>query len=381
MKFSIVTSKGKLEDTSDYTLLEYRQKLLRVFLLTCVIFTIMITIFNAGEYIENPHSEWGARNLLVDVTLLMVFLLLWWLNKKGFVALAGWILGLLILAIIPESYSITLINQTFLILALPVVLSSFFIQPWASFLFAAVVFTFYSLIYIQSSGAFEYDVFSLSVILILAVGAFQIARLLNKTIQDLVRAYDQTIQGWALALETRDSETMGHSQRVVDLTLQLAKKYGIKDADLVHIRRGVLVHDLGKMAIPDTILNKPGKLTEEEWQVMRRHPEYARQYLAGVSYLAPAIDVPYCHHERWDGTGYPQGLKGEQIPLPARIFAVVDVWDALTSDRPYRKRWSEAESLAYIQEQAGKQFDPQVVRIFTDLIKGQKPSLNNETTE
>jgi putative nucleotidyltransferase with HDIG domain len=192
---------------------------------------------------------------------------------------------------------------------------------------------------------------------------------LNKAISDSVRAYDETIQGWAKALEMRDSETMGHSQRIVELTLQLARKLGVKGIDLLHMRRGALLHDIGKMGIPDAILHKPGELSDEEWVIMRKHPVYARDYLSNVSYLTAALDIPYSHHEKWDGTGYPQGLKGEGIPMAARIFAVVDVWDALTSKRPYLETWSRAQALAYIQEQSGRQFDPRVVEAFVELIR------------
>ncbi len=177
-------------------------------------------------------------------------------------------------------------------------------------------------------------------------------------------AYDATLAGWSRALDLRDRETEGHTQRVTELTVRLAQAMGVPEAELVHIRRGALLHDIGKLGIPDAILLKPGPLSEEEWEVMRRHPDYAFRWLAGIEFLRPALDIPYCHHERWDGGGYPHGLKGEEIPLAARIFAVVDVFDALTSDRPYRKAWSRDEALRYIHEQAGRQFDPKVVEVF-----------------
>jgi len=186
-------------------------------------------------------------------------------------------------------------------------------------------------------------------------------------------AYDTTLEGWARALELRDEETEGHSQRVTEMTLRLARAMGISDAELAHVRHGVLLHDIGKMGIPDGILFKPGSLTEEEWEIMRRHPTYAYELLSPIRYLRPALDIPYSHHEKWDGTGYPEGLKGEQIPLAARIFAVVDVWDALRADRPYRPAWSEEEVIEYIREQAGKHFDPQVVEIFLRII-GNEPT-------
>lgn len=185
----------------------------------------------------------------------------------------------------------------------------------------------------------------------------------------LINAYEETIEGWAYALDLRDGETEGHSRRVADLTVRIAKMIGIDNEKLTHIRRGALLHDIGKIAIPDSILLKPGKLTEEEWEIMKKHPIYAYQMLSRIEYLLPAIDIPLYHHERWDGNGYPKGLKGDEIPLPARIFAVVDVYDALTSDRPYRKAWTKEEAIEYIKEQSGKHFDPKIVAIFLDIIK------------
>jgi putative nucleotidyltransferase with HDIG domain len=181
---------------------------------------------------------------------------------------------------------------------------------------------------------------------------------------DLVAAYDKTLEGWAKALELRDGNTMGHSQRVTDLTLRLAQEMGIPQEQLIHIQRGALLHDIGKMAIPDYILLKPGPLTEEEWAIMRQHPTYAAEMLKGIPFLRPALDIPACHHEKWDGTGYPLGLKGEQIPLPARIFAVVDVWDALTSHRPYRKALSIEQTLDTLCQKSGSHFDPAVLDVF-----------------
>jgi len=153
---------------------------------------------------------------------------------------------------------------------------------------------------------------------------------------ELSQAYDSTIEGWSHALDLRDKETEGHTRRVTDLTLELARVFGFSDEELVHVRRGGLLHDIGKMGVPDKILLKEGALTAEEWVIMRQHPVFAHELLLPIDYLRPSLDIPYGHHEKWDGTGYPRGLKGEEIPLIARIFAVVDVWDALTSDRPYR---------------------------------------------
>jgi HD-GYP domain-containing protein (c-di-GMP phosphodiesterase class II) len=185
---------------------------------------------------------------------------------------------------------------------------------------------------------------------------------------ELTRAYDATLQGWSYALEMRDQETQGHSRRVTQITDLLARELGVTEPMLTHIRRGVLMHDIGKMSIPDAILKKPGPLTSDEMTIMRKHPDYAYNFLLPIDYLLPALDIPYCHHEKWDGSGYPRGLKGEEIPLAARIFAVVDVFDALTSDRPYRKAWRKEEALQYIYEQAGKHFDPAVAAVFLNEI-------------
>ena len=189
---------------------------------------------------------------------------------------------------------------------------------------------------------------------------------------ELIQAYDATIEGWAHALELRDWETEGHSKRVTDMTLELSRLVGIKGDELIHVRRGALLHDIGKMAIPDHILFKPGPLDDDEWRIMRKHPTYAYQLLSNIHFLRPALEIPYYHHERWDGSGYPFGLRGEQIPLAARVFAVIDVWDALLMDRPYRAGWPEEKVINYLREEAGRQFDPAVVGAFIALLGREK---------
>ncbi len=181
---------------------------------------------------------------------------------------------------------------------------------------------------------------------------------------DLAEAYDATITGWSRALDLRDRDTEGHTQRVADASVAMATAVGMDEQEIVTIRRGALLHDIGKMGVPDEILLKPGPLTEQEWVVMRRHPVYAYEWLKPITFLGDAIAIPFCHHEDWDGNGYPRGLKGEEIPLAARIFAIVDAWDALSSDRPYRKSWSKEKVGSYLREQAGKRFDPDVVELF-----------------
>jgi HD-GYP domain-containing protein (c-di-GMP phosphodiesterase class II) len=202
---------------------------------------------------------------------------------------------------------------------------------------------------------------------------------LQRSNLELSLAYSTTIEGWSHALDLRDRETKGHTQRVTNMTLKLARMAGLGETELHHIKHGALLHDIGKMGIPDNILLKEHDLTGEEWEIMRRHPVYAYEMLSPIEYLRSALDIPYCHHEKWDGTGYPRGLSGEKIPLAARLFAVVDVWDALRSDRPYRQGWSEDKVEEYIQSQSGTHFDPFAVELFTrllhDIIREPDPEL------
>jgi len=190
---------------------------------------------------------------------------------------------------------------------------------------------------------------------------------------ELSQAYDATIEGWSAALDLRDRETEGHTQRVTEMTIRLAERMGVSKQDLIHIRRGALLHDIGKMGIPDRILLKPEALTDEERMIMDMHPMYAYQMLTHITYLAPALDIPLCHHEKWDGTGYPRGLKGEEIPLAARIFCIVDVYDALTSDRPYRMAWVREKAIEHIRELSGTHFEPRVVKAFLTTLDEPSP--------
>jgi putative nucleotidyltransferase with HDIG domain len=183
---------------------------------------------------------------------------------------------------------------------------------------------------------------------------------------ELAIAYDATIEGWSRALDLRDRETEGHTRRVTDMTLKLARKMGLSEARLILIKRGALLHDIGKMGVPDYILHKPERLSEEEQSIMRKHPQLAYDLLEPIAYLRDALHIPYCHHEKWDGSGYPRGLAGTQIPLEARLFAIVDVWDAITTDRPYRKSWPRKKALQYIREESGKYFDPNLVEVFLE---------------
>lgn len=203
----------------------------------------------------------------------------------------------------------------------------------------------------------------------IAIDNAQLFTNLQRSNQELILAYDTTLEGWGKALELRDKQTQGHTQRVVAMTIELARRLGVEGEQLTHIMRGTLLHDIGKMGIPDHILHKPGPLTDEEWEIMRLHPQYAFDLLSPIPYLRPALDIPYCHHERWDGSGYPRGLKGEEIPLAARIFAVVDVWDALLYDRSYRAAWKLEKVIQYIRSKAGTKLDPRVVETFLRLLE------------
>jgi putative nucleotidyltransferase with HDIG domain len=206
----------------------------------------------------------------------------------------------------------------------------------------------------------------------LAIANAQLYEKAQRAITDISRAYDATLEGWSRMLDMRDHDTEEHTHRVTELTIDLASRMGLPESALGHIRRGALLHDIGKMGIPDSILHKSEALTETEWAIMKTHPEKAYQVLSQIDYLAPAMDIPYCHHEKWDGTGYPRGLKGEEIPLSARIFAVVDVYDALTSKRPYRKAWDKEKALNYIQGQSGKYFFPDAVIAFCEMMADDK---------
>ncbi|MHB8169304.1 MAG: HD domain-containing phosphohydrolase [Thermoleophilia bacterium] len=206
----------------------------------------------------------------------------------------------------------------------------------------------------------------------LAIDAGRSFEDLQRSHMELALAYDNTIEGWSSAMELRDNETKGHTLRVTGMTMKLLRLAGISEAELTHARRGALLHDIGKMGVPDAILFKNGKLSPEEWAVMRKHPEYAFRLLSPIAYLKPALDIPYYHHEKWDGSGYPAQLAGEHIPVAARLFAIVDVWDALNCERPYRQAWPEEKVQAYIHAQTGSHFEPRAVDMFFRMLGGEE---------
>jgi len=205
----------------------------------------------------------------------------------------------------------------------------------------------------------------------IAIDNSQLVDGLIQTNLKLTQAYDQTLMGWIRFLDLRDMETGDHTQRLIDMTVRLARRLGIQEEVLEHVRRGALLHDIGKSGVPDHILHKPGSLDDAEWEQMRRHPEFAYEMLSPIDYLRPALAIPYCHHEKMDGSGYPRRLQGEEIPLEARIFTVVDIYDALSHDRVYRKAWQPDQVLAHIRGLSGSHLDPQVVTAFFEMLGDQ----------
>jgi HD-GYP domain-containing protein (c-di-GMP phosphodiesterase class II) len=203
----------------------------------------------------------------------------------------------------------------------------------------------------------------------IAIDSAMMFKELQRSNFELSLAYNATIDGWSRTLDMRDREAEGHTRRVTDITVRLAAIMGVEESELIHIRRGATLHDIGKVAIPDNILFKPGPLTQEEWDTMRQHPRYAVELLSPINYLAPAMDIPHWHHEKWDGTGYPDQLYGENIPFSARLFSLVDVYDALQSDRPFRSAWPKQDVIQYIESQSGKHFDPNLVPDFLNLVE------------
>jgi PAS domain S-box-containing protein len=191
---------------------------------------------------------------------------------------------------------------------------------------------------------------------------------LLETHLELELSYSSILAGWARTLELRDLETKGHSERVTNIMVDLALRMGFRLEEIVPFRHGAMLHDIGKVAIPDSVLLKPGPLNPDEWQLMKLHPVYGRELLSSIDYLQESLTIPYSHHERWDGTGYPEGLKGEEIPIEARMFAVIDVWDALGNPRPYRAAWPRQDTVDYIQDNSGRYFDPAVVQAFMSIV-------------
>lgn len=311
------------------------------------------------------------------------------INRRGYYTPVALLVSFLVLAVITFSLvGVGLADAGLIPYPLFIVFTSYLLNKRAAFLAVALSIGSVALVhYLDRMGMVAHVAYSnvnrlaVIVVLLTSAGAFVWAITNNweQIVQNLKDTYDSTLAGWSKALEYRDQGTHGHSQRVVEMTVALARHCGIAETEIEHIRHGALLHDIGKMAIPDAILLKGGRLTDDEQRIMQQHPLYARNLLEHVPYLKPALDIPYSHHERWDGTGYPEGLAGKNIPVAARIFAVVDVWDALTTDRPYHRASTRQEARDYIQMQSGKMFDPRVVDAFMAFLDlGSRPSATSD---
>lgn len=352
--------------------------------LSAIIWIVLIASFALG-LLNLQFRTWNSVIALFGLTLICIPLL--WLNARGHFIPAALILSLIVLTVI----NISIFDGDGIrdsgILAYPIfiMIGTLFFGKRAAFYFTlAAIGSLVVLVdlemrgYIHPTvGTTELNILIPIVILLLAAGTFiwVVVRIIENNMEhvkesaaELTKNYDLTLAAWARVLEYRDQETEGHSRRLVELSTGLARAVGISEEEIVHLRRGALLHDIGKLAIPDEILLKPGPLNEAERRLLQKHPVYAKEMLTDVSFLQPCIDVAYSHHEQWDGNGYPEGLKGEEIPVQARIFAIVDQWDALLSDRPYRKAWSREAVIAYLQENSGKIYDPQILEAFMSII-------------
>ncbi len=360
-------------DTID-PIVQRRGRLMSMYLLMSGIILLHITVANI--LFMKPGTTAYKEYIYQEIFTGFILYLLWIINRKGYTL---WIAHIFInFAILTPIFVYTPkdLEGTMVILAIPIIASSFVITPTASFFYAFVAGVGYTISVLYYDLFSEYNFTSIISLFAISFSTFitswQFNRALEKNqilLNDLERSYEITLDSWSRALDLRDKETEGHTQRVAELTLRIAKKMIFSKEELIHIRRGALLHDIGKLGIPDSILLKPGPLTEEELSFMCQHPKFAYDLIHPIEYLRPALDIPTTHHEKWDGSGYPLGLKGEEIPLSARIFALVDVYDALTSDRPYRTAWTKEKVIQYIRENSGSHFDPQIVPIFLQEIE------------
>jgi putative nucleotidyltransferase with HDIG domain len=363
--------------------MERKGHLLGMFLILAGILIAYTTVENLIYFAMHPASREYVAFIIQDVFVAVIFYGFWKLNESGKVQLAAYLsITLSVLSTI-TFYHPSYLEYMMIVFALPIAISSFIIRPSSSFIYAA----FIAIVYTISSSLWDYGwQYNLTAVIALFALAFmtwviawrmenaikentELVATLKKSNAQIWNAYETTLEGWSLALDLRDKETEGHTQRVTDLTVKLARAIGVSDDELEHIRRGALLHDIGKLGVPDTILLKADKLTEEEWLIMKQHPRYAYSLLYPIQFLRESLDIPCHHHEKWDGSGYPQGMKEDEIPLAARIFAVVDVYDALLYDRPYRKGWAKEKVLNYIKAQSGSHFDPHVVDVFLREIE------------
>ena len=362
----------------------------RIRTLSIMIWIILVASFSLGLF-NIQYRTWPSVITLFSLTVFCIPLL--WMNRKGHIAISAFFLSLIVLMVINiNMWDGDGIRDSGL-LAYPIFIMIgilFFGKRTAPLFTLAAIGSLIALVYLEihgyvhpTIGATRFDILIPIIILLMVAATVTVVvagnldnnlERVKKSEGELRKNYDLTLAAWARVLEHRDKETEGHSRRLVELSTRLAQALGMSEEEIVHLRRGALVHDIGKLAIPDDILLKPGALEDDERKILQQHPFYAKQMLTDVSFLQPCIDVAYSHHERWDGHGYPEGLKGEEIPIKARLFAVVDQWDALSSDRPYRKAWSRDDVIAYLQENSGKIYDPQIVEVFLSLIREDEAS-------
>jgi putative nucleotidyltransferase with HDIG domain len=360
------------------------EKTQRLRTLSIMLWIILVASFFLG-LLNIQFKTWSSVIALFSLAIFCIPLL--WINQRGHINISAFFLSVIVLmAININMWDGDGIRDSGL-LAYPIFIMIgilFFGKRTAPFFTLAAVGSLIALVYLEihgyvhpTIGATKFDVLIPITILLLVAATVTLVvsgnlesnfERVKKSEGELRKNYDLTLAAWAKVLEYRDKETEGHSRRLVELSTQLARALNRSEEEIVHLRRGALLHDIGKMAIPDEILLKAGALNDVERRTMEQHPTYAKQMLAEVAFLQPSIEIAYSHHERWDGLGYPEGLKGEEIPLSARIFAIVDQWDALTSDRPYRKAWGREAVIAYMRENAGKIYDPEIVSVFLTII-------------
>lgn len=367
---------------TDNPALRRKGQLLALFLGLIWILLIYSFINTLIVMILDPSLEYLIY-LIESLLLFIPIYIFWRMNQKGRVLITAYISISFTIIAAAFSSDAKFLEYLMVVFALPIGMSSFIIRPSSSFLFAALTAVTYTISSLMQRYSWEYNLTAVIALFALAFMTWVTAQQLENTLRkndelvsdlqdtnrELKEAYETTLEGWSRAMEIRDRETEGHTQRVTDLTLRMARRMGFSEEQLVHIHRGVLLHDIGKLGIPDDILHKPGPLTEKEKRIMHLHPQIAIDLLDPIEYLRPALNIPRYHHERWDGTGYPHGLIGDTIPLEARIFAVVDVYDALSHDRPYRKGSSKQKVLDYIKKESGTHFDPAVVEVFLNEIE------------
>lgn len=356
----------------------------RIQILSAIIWIVFSASITLG-LINIQFRTWGSVIALFALALTCIFLLQ--LNSKGQFLLAASLLSILTLLVININiYEGDGVRDSG-ILAYPIFIMVgvlFFGRRSAPYFCLAAIASIVGIVYLEiqgfvrpTIGPTQFEILLPIVVLLIVAAGFiwTVVRNMEKNFErvkaseaELRSNYDLTLEAWAKVLEYRDRETEGHSRRLVELSTRLATAMGLSTEEIDHLRRGALLHDIGKLAIPDDILLKPGALNDAERRLLQQHPVYAKQMLSQIGFLQPSIDVAYSHHERWDGLGYPEGREGEEIPLSARLFAVVDQWDALTSDRPYRKAWTRETVVAYLRENAGKIYDPHIVDVFLTII-------------